>query len=178
MTRAQSRKRKDAARVPLTRLGLKAKRWLDQLADPKPIATKDPRSAWHFRATYPAGSSHVMHVASPHKKPDTLIIASVLTITQTQFDAFSQLPDESKENLLWALRFRLNSVETDFRLDGVAGPLDCPTRILTSVVRYEDGLSLDSFARSLGAVYKTELLASWTIFRHLSREPHVSMEYR
>jgi hypothetical protein len=168
MTSARSRKSAGAVPQRLNKFGLKVERWLSRLVDELPIATKDPMNVWRFRAEYPVGTSHVMHIGCPSDQTESVIIASVLTVTPAQLEAFRQFTDEAKENLVWTLRYRLISVECDFRFEGLEGPLDCPRRIVTSVVRYADGLTLDSFARSLGAVYKNELLATWTLFRHLS----------
>jgi hypothetical protein len=45
-----------------------------------------------------------------------------------------------------------------------------PTRIQFQVVRYTDGLTLDSFAHSVGAVFKTELATMRLVEEHLGGE--------
>ena len=72
------------------------------------------------------------------------------------------MPDDEKRVFLFGLRHTLNNSEVDFELRG-AGGLACPEAFQVSVRRFVDGLSLDAFARSLGAVYKTELSAIWFI---------------
>jgi hypothetical protein len=42
----------------------------------------------------------------------------------------------------------------------------CPTAFQLSIARFEDGLTLDSFAQSVGKVFKTELNAIWVFQEH------------
>ena len=61
----------------------------------------------------------------------------------------------------------MNNNDADFQIDGAETLQDCPTRFQIQVVRYEDGKTLDSFARSLGAVYKTRLAGVWVVQEEL-----------
>ncbi len=60
----------------------------------------------------------------------------------------------------------MNSIDVDCQAEGVDGPLSCPTAFVLSIARFEDGLTLDSFAQSDGKVFKTELNAIWVFQEH------------
>jgi hypothetical protein len=61
----------------------------------------------------------------------------------------------------------LNVADVDFRMEGQKVPTDLPTQIQLSTVRYVDGLTLDSFARSIGAVFKMFLNVVWLMQHRL-----------
>jgi hypothetical protein len=143
-----------------------AEEWL-KLMGSTPIDIQDPGTEWHFQFDYPANTPHIMHVAVPKERPSGIVIVSGTDVSHEHLEAFAALDDEAKEDFLWDLRNTLNVVDVDFKMEGVSGDLDCPTQVKISVTRYEDGLTLDSFARSVGAVFKTELNGIWVILRHL-----------
>lgn len=132
-----------------------------------PVEQDDPQTDWHLGIDYPAGQGHRMHVAKPKNRPAALI-ASVVSLSRDHVKAFEQLPDDEKRDFLYGLRKTLNQVAVDFQLNGVDGPLDLPESFQVSATRYRDGLTLDTFARSLGAVYKIELNTIWYIQENLT----------
>ncbi len=142
--------------------------WLKLIGcTPKPI--QDAQAVWHLEFCYPSKTQppHTMHVVSPAANPAAAVIASVTALAPEHLEGFSNLDDDAKSEFLWKLRHTLNRRDVDFRADGATGPLDCPKQFQISLTRYTDGLTLDSFARSLGAVYKTELGVVWLIQEHL-----------
>lgn len=130
--------------------------WLTEMGNP-PEEQADPQANWHLGFTYPAGSGHRMHAAQPKDKPDAVVIATKTTISPNHVEAFEALPDDEKRNFQFGFRRTLNRMETDYRVEGVNQPSDCPQSFQISAVRFADGLTKDSFARTVGAVYKTEL---------------------
>jgi hypothetical protein len=109
-----------------------------------------------------------VHIVIPANQPDQVVVASGSEVAHEHREAFDKLDDEGKESFLWEFRFAINTVHADFALDGVKGALDCPSRFQISAPRYEDGLTKDSFAQTIGAVTKTELAAVWTFQRYLA----------
>jgi len=132
-----------------------------------PMQDQDPQAVWHLAFRYPANTEHVMHVVAPAANPAVAVVVSGTTVDPQHLEGFASLEDEGKEEFLWKLRHTLNRVEVDFIVSGANGPLDCPKQFQISVTRYSDGLTLDSFAKSLGDVYKTELDVIWLIQEHL-----------
>ncbi len=132
----------------------------------------DEQMEWHFEVRYPVRRpDHVMHVAGVRGPVPSIAIASVTRLSDRHLQRFSGLPDDEKKVFLFGLRHTLNHPEVDFELKGADGGLACPTAFQISVRRFEDGLSLDEFARSMGAVYKIELSAIWFIQETLEQEP-------
>jgi hypothetical protein len=142
-------------------------RWLAAMGIQAPTTISDPMALWHVQINYPPNSGHIMHVVCPKTMPEAVVIASKLTLGADLIDNFRALDPDAQDEFLWELRKTLNTPRVDFRLEGADGPMDCPTAIETSSVRYFDGVTLDSFARTVGCVFKTEVAANWVIFRHL-----------
>jgi hypothetical protein len=140
--------------------------WL-RLLGCTPTATTDPQAKWNLSFDYPARSQHRMGVANPVAIPSAAVIAAGVILTPQHLQKFSSFDDDEKESFLWSLLQKANSPETDFQFFDVNERLDCPTRIQFSVVRYADGLTLDSFAHSVGAVFKIELATMWLVEEHL-----------
>ncbi len=139
-----------------------AARWLEALQC-EYREMDDPVMEWRYEVKYPARrTDHLMHVAGAPGPAESLIIVSVTRMSERHLKRFEGMPDDEKRVFLFGLRHTLNNSEVDFELRG-AGGLTCPEAFQVSVRRFVDGLSLDSFARSLGAVYKTELSAIWFI---------------
>ena len=80
---------------------------------------------------------------------------------------FKALDANAKDDFLWKLRETLNTPRVDFQMEGAPSPLDCPTAIQMSAVRFFDGITLDAFARTVSCVFKAELSGTWVVQRHL-----------
>lgn len=131
----------------------------------------DAQMEWRYEVRYPPRRpDHVMHVAGVPGPMPSLAIASVTRMSPRHRQRFEGLPDDEKRVFLFGLRHSLNDPLVDFEMRG-GGGLECPEAFQVSVRRFEDGLTLDSFARSVGAVYKVELGAVWYIQETLDREP-------
>lgn len=147
-----------------------AARWLSAL----PCQFREMEDAtvdWRFEIRYPARRpDHVMHVAGIPGPEPSLVIVSVTRLSERHVQRYEALPDDEKRVFLFGLRHTLNRPEVDFELRGPGG-LGAPEAFQVSVRRFADGLTLDSFAFSLGAVYKAELSATWFIQESLDQDP-------
>jgi hypothetical protein len=147
--------------------------WLRKMGvTPKPVA--DPATLWHFEFDFPVNRQHTMHAVCPVGTPDGVVIASKIDVDKVHLQTFDALDSDAKEEFLWELRKTLNTPRVDFTMEGVAGPMDCPTAIQTSAVRFFDGVTLDSFARTVSCVFKAELAAVWVINRYLAPKGYAS----
>lgn len=140
--------------------------WLRQLGS-TPVEIEDKETEWHVRFDYPAKSPNSMHAIGPRGREGTLLIVFVLDVSHEHLKTFEDLDVDSQTTFLRDLRRTINVVEVDFRLEGLEKEGDCPKRIQFSVTRYADGLSMDSLARTVGAVFKTSLNTIWTVHEHL-----------
>jgi hypothetical protein len=137
-----------------------------------PVEQQDVATDWHVRVDYPVKSPHVIHVAAPKVTPGAVVIATAMDVGREHREAFEALDDEAKAEFLWDLRRTLNQVEVDFQLEGARGELDLPTRFQVSQVRFDDGLTRDSFMRGVGTVFKVELKAAWLFQERLGSNGH------
>lgn len=141
-------------------------RWLKVIGC-TPVEQEDPQASWHVLVNYPAKTPHQMHVVAPQANPEAVVIATLVSVSPEHVKAFDNLDDVSKDDFLFELRRTLNITDVDFQAQGASGPLDCPTQIQISATRYLDGLTLDSFARSAGSVFKTFLNVVWLVQHRL-----------
>ena len=132
---------------------------------------EDENVEWRFEIRYPARrSDHIMHVAGIPGPHPSLVIVSVTRLSDVHRQRYEGLPDDEKRVFLFGMRHTLNRPEVDFELRGPGG-LACPEGFQVSVRRFADGLTLDSFAYSVGTVYKAELSAIWFIQESLDQDP-------
>lgn len=143
-------------------LKVRVEEWLAAMGC-EPVERDDPTTRWHLAFEYPMGSGHRMLVAGIRGPAEALVVASVVSISPQHLEAFEELNIDERRSFVFGLRHSLNSLETEFQLNGMESPLTCPSSFQVSARRFPDGLSLDSFARSVGAVYKTELAGIWHI---------------
>jgi hypothetical protein len=151
----------------MSQLKEKVQGWLQQIGC-TPVVQADPQAEWHFAVHYPAQTPHVLSVLSPKGQPGRVLVACGTEVSHEHREAFDKLDDDGKDTFLWQFRHAVNVPEADFVLDGADGMLDCPSRFQISATRYEDGLTLDSFAQTLGAVFKIKLRAIWVVQEHLA----------
>lgn len=128
----------------------------------------DPQALWHLQFNYPTGSPHIMHAVCPKQTPEAVVVLSSITVGDDFLQNFETLDPDAKDEFLWKLRETLNTPRVDFQMNGATGPQDCPKNVVTSSVRYFEGVTLDSFARTVGCVFKTELSALWVMHRYLA----------
>ena len=147
-------------------LRTKAEAWLVRLGS-TPVEMDDPQTDWHLRFDYPAKSPHMMHAAQPKGQPDMVVLLSGLDVAHSHLKRFEELDQDSQETFLLDLKKTLTHDSHDFKFEGVENERDCPKKIIIQCTRYEDGLSLDSFARSVSAVFKGFLRAILVTRSHL-----------
>jgi len=147
-------------------LGQKVEGWVRKLGA-TPVKITDASAAWHYEFDYPHGTPHRMHVLGPKDRPESVVILSATNVSAEHVKGFGELDDDDKAAFLWAIRKTLNQDFSEFRLLVPSEGVVCPTAFHITATRYEDGLSLDSFARSVSSVYKTELAGIMCVQEHL-----------
>jgi hypothetical protein len=140
--------------------------WLADMGT-APQERPDPNSHWHLAFEYPLGTRNFMLAASPLAGGPAVVVASVVRLAENHLKRFEDLADADKRAFLFGLRRALNRPDADFRLNDMDGPLVCPRSFQVSSRRFVDGLTLDTFARTVGGVFKTQLEGIWYIQEHL-----------
>lgn len=143
--------------------------WISRLGS-TPVEIEDQNTSWHLKFDYPAKSQSMMHAVQPDGQNGMLILAFGVDVVHDHLEAFDELDAESQVEFLWELREAINLVDVDFKLEGIDKEGQCPKHMQISATRYDDGLNMDSFARSVGAVYKTFLKGAWTFQQHLGKK--------
>lgn len=133
-----------------------------------PVKIKDDRARWHYEIDYPPNTPHRIHVINPVERPQAVVIASATGVSPEHLAAFDELDDDAKADFLWDLRMVLNNQFVEFSLQGAENERACPKVFEITCTRYEDGLNLDSFARSISSVYKLEIAGILCVQKHLS----------
>lgn len=135
-----------------------------------PVKINDPRARWHYEIDYPPNTPHRIHVLNPVDREQAVVIASATAISPEHLAAFEELDDDAKAEFIWDLQMSLNNQFAEFSLQGAASERSCPKLFEVTCVRYEDGLNLDSFARSVSSVYKLEISGILCVQKHLGQK--------
>jgi hypothetical protein len=94
-----------------------------------------------------------MNVVNPKSIPRALMLVCGMSPVAAHVTAFQALKEEQRRTFWKDLRNLLNREFVEFQLEG-APVLECPKVIRISAVRFDDGLSLDSFSRTVASVCK------------------------
>jgi hypothetical protein len=136
-----------------------------------PVERPDPTTRWHMSFEYPLGTGNHMLVVEPNGPAPAVIVASVVRLTEKHLRAFAELSEGAQRVFLIGLRRALNGMDADFRLGDMDGPHACPRSFQVSMRRFPDGLGLDAFSGTVGAVFKAQLEGIWYIQEHLEDRP-------
>jgi hypothetical protein len=131
----------------------------------KPI---NPQVHWQIQFDYPPKSGHTMAIINPFDRPKAFMVLTEVEVSPEHVTAHRSLDDDDKLDFLDELRGALNRDFVEFIWTGVDHPLACPTKFQVSATRYRDGLSLDSLARTVSSVYKTEVAGIAVVQRRLN----------
>jgi hypothetical protein len=118
-----------------------------------PIPRSSPELNWAFEVVFPPQGPTRLTVQNQKNLPRAVLIVSRTEVSPEHFAAFENLDEDSRREFWQALALRLNNHDfIEFSVEGV--PPGCPTAFQIAVARWDDGLTLDSFARSLSSVNK------------------------
>ena len=125
--------------------------WLQDMA----LATtrrSDPASNWMLEFTVLGQNPLVLNVVNPKVLPRGVMFVCGMMAAPGHEAAFKAL-DEAHRRAFWRnLRTNLTREFVEFQADGVV--TECPKSIRITAVRFDDGLTLDSFGRTLSSVCK------------------------
>jgi hypothetical protein len=125
--------------------------WLHDLS----LATTrrtDPASNWMLEFTVPGPNPLVMNVVNPKAVPRAVMFVCGLQAAPGHAVAFAALDEASRTKFWRQLRTLLNREFVEFQAEGIIS--ECPKAVRVTAVRFDDGLTLDSFARTLSSVCK------------------------
>jgi hypothetical protein len=76
-----------------------------------------------------------------------------MSVAPDQTAAYNNLEEDGRKEFWRSLRATLNREYTEFQIEGQP-IVECPKAIRITAVRFDDGLTLDSFARTINSVCK------------------------
>lgn len=119
---------------------------------------------WLLEARDSAGR-HIV-VGQKQGRADQVLLEGAVALADAHSQAFTALPHEDRQELLWELRFTLLNLGVEFH--GIQDPL---TRLMIGQRIYYDGLSKDTFLQRVSQVRNGILAAIWTVARRLNFSP-------
>jgi hypothetical protein len=126
--------------------------WLRDMAL-TPFRRNDGNNTWNLEFTVAGMSTLVLNAISPRSIPRAVMLVCGMTVVPAHEAAFKALDPEQRTAFWRDLRTLLSREFVEFQLEGT--PVnECPKMLRVSVIRFDDGLTLDSFARSLASVCK------------------------
>jgi hypothetical protein len=127
--------------------------WLRDLAL-VPIRKPDSVNTWALEFTIAAGAGPLaIAVVNPRALPRAIMFVCGLAAAPEHMTAFKELSEERRKEFWTQLRATLNREWVEYQIEGVA-IAECPKTVRVSAVRFDDGLTLDSFARTMSSVCK------------------------
>ena len=125
--------------------------WLQDMAL-SPTRRTDPNSTWMLEFTVPGTNPLVLNVVNPKVLPRAAMFICGMLAAPGHEATFKAL-DEGQRRAFWQrLRALLNREFVEFQIEGVMN--ECPKSVRITAVRFDDGLTLDSFGRTLSSVCK------------------------
>ena len=126
--------------------------WLRDLAL-TPTRRADQVNNWNVEFSIVGPNSLVLNVVNPKTLPRAIMFVCGMAPAPQQVAAFAALSVEARRDFWLQLRATLNRESVEYQLEG-ATLAECPKALRVSAVRFDDGLTLDSFAHTLTSVCK------------------------
>jgi hypothetical protein len=132
-----------------------------------PTRRTDTTNNWHIQFTIAGPNAFNISCLNPKSLPRAIMLVCGMVPAAENVTAFNALTAVQKREFWERLRDTLNRESVDFQIEGTP-IVECPTSMRITAVRFDDGLSLDSFARSLALVCKASSDAVAFFNEHLS----------
>jgi hypothetical protein len=140
--------------------------WLGQLGStPTPVPLIEGNQ-WQLQFMFPPGSQQTLACFSPRVPAGSTVISVNYPLGRGEA-AFEALSEAEKGAFMQELRLVLSRDHLYHDMAPGATPGACPRSFAVFDMRFDDGLTLDSFARSIITVSNTALAANLCCARHL-----------
>ncbi|HEX3836087.1 MAG TPA: DUF2299 family protein [Steroidobacteraceae bacterium] len=122
------------------------------------VRRTDSASNWALEFTISGPNPLVLSAVNPKSVPRAVMLVCGLSAAPAHIELFKTLEESARREFWRDMRDSLNREYVEFQLDGAA-PLECPRMLRVTALRFDDALSLDSFARSISSVCKAAAAA-------------------
>jgi hypothetical protein len=141
--------------------------WLRQLGCAPGAVKSIEGNEWQMQFVFPPGSQQNMACFSPRTPAGSTVISVNYPLGRGEA-AYDALSDLQKGAFFQELRLVLSRDSLYHDIAPGPTPASCPRSFAVFDMRFDDGLTLDSFARSIIAVSNTALAANLCCAKHLS----------
>jgi hypothetical protein len=117
------------------------------------VRRTDAASNWALEFTILGPNPLVLSAVNPKSVPRAVMLVCGLASAPVHMEAFKTLEGSARTQFWQQMRDTLNREFVEYQLDGTP-PSECPKMLRVTAIRFDDGLSLDSFARSISSVCK------------------------
>ncbi|HTY92791.1 MAG TPA: DUF2299 family protein [Steroidobacteraceae bacterium] len=126
--------------------------WLRDIAF-TPIQRPDPNNNWNVEFVLSGPTPLSLRVVNTKALPRAITVVCGMATAPEHAAMFTKLPENARKEFWQQLRASLNREFVEFQIQGAAFA-ECPTLVQLTATRYDDGLTLDSFARTVASVIK------------------------
>jgi hypothetical protein len=139
--------------------------WLHDLGL-KCIRRTDAASNWALEFTILGPNPLVLSAVNPKSVARAVMLVCAMNAAPEHVERFKTLEESERRKFWQGMRDTLNREYVEFQIDG-SPPSECPKSLRVTAIRFDDGLSLDSFARSIASVCKAAAAAVAQFTDHL-----------
>jgi hypothetical protein len=144
----------------------KAENWLRQLGCNPTVTSSVDANEWQIQFVFPPGSQQTLACFAPKVPKGSTVISVNYPLGQGEA-AFEILTEGQRIAFIQELRGMLSRDHLYHDISPGANPNSCPRSFAVFDMRFDDGVTLDSFARSIITVSNTALAANLCCARHL-----------
>ncbi len=126
--------------------------WLQDLALTA-VRRTDAASNWAVEFSIAGPNPLVLSAVNPKSVPRAVMLVCGMSAAPEHVEAFKNIDENARKDFWQRLRGTLNREYVEFQIDGVPTS-ECPKMLRVTALRFDDGLTLDSFARSISSVCK------------------------
>jgi hypothetical protein len=113
----------------------------------------DAASNWSLEFSIAGPSPLVLSAVNPKSVARAVMLVCAMTAAPEHIEKFKTLDDGARRKFWQGMRDTLNREYVEFQIDGTP-PSECPKMLRITAIRFDDGLTLDSFARTISSVCK------------------------
>ena len=140
--------------------------WLRQLGCKPTAVSSVEGNAWQLQFVFPPGSQQTLACFAPRVPEGSTVISVNYPLAQGEA-AYDALTEAQRMIFIQDLRSVLSRGHLYHDVSPGTKPGACPRSFAVFDMRFDDGLTLDSFARSIIAVSNAALAANLCCARHL-----------
>jgi hypothetical protein len=126
--------------------------WLRDLSL-TPTQRQDGMNNWNLEFTVSGANTLIMNLVNPKSLPRAIMLVCGMSPVAAHVTAFKNLSEQQRTAFWRDMRTMLSREFIEFQLEGTP-VLECPRVLRINAVRFDDGLNLDSFSRTLSSVCK------------------------